>query len=298
MLRDVWRLWLPPSADGTVRWEPLAVRVADRADAVQGDDKPAERYGHTAVAFGDRAFVYGGVRESARAREGDQTSRFGVSSDMWEVNAATGEWRAVKAAVPPRGRAFHTATAVGEAMLVFGGVDAQGETLNDLWALHVSTVLGTQWAELRPLSDSRMRLFLGRSRHTAVPLFGSTNLLLYGGLSGSGKRRNGIRVLALQLALNEDTPLPLYSAVFRGIPCTRSPCLHAVLRKTLHDTVLPPRSWRLPTVGLALPSTHPWRRRGRSRSSASRLRTAPPRRRPRSPRMGRRAAASQRGRGG
>ena len=91
MLRDVWRLWLPPSADGTVRWEPLAVRVADRADAVQGDDQPAERYGHTAVAFGDRAFVYGGVRESARAREGDQSSRFGVSSDVWEVNAATGE---------------------------------------------------------------------------------------------------------------------------------------------------------------------------------------------------------------
>ncbi|EOD09390.1 hypothetical protein EMIHUDRAFT_448337 [Emiliania huxleyi CCMP1516] len=167
VLRDVWRLWLPPSADGTVRWEPLAVRVADRADAVQGDDQPAERYGHTAVAFGDRAFVYGGVRESARAREGDQSSRSGVSSDVWEVNAATGEWRAVKAAVPPRGRAFHTATAVGEAMLVFGGVDAQGETLNDLWALHVSTVVGTQWAELRPLSDSRMRLFLGRSRHTA-----------------------------------------------------------------------------------------------------------------------------------
>jgi len=190
VLRDVWRLWLPPSADGTVRWEPLAVRVADRADAVQGDDKPAERYGHTAVAFGERAFVYGGVRESARAREGDQTSRFGVSSDVWEVNAATGEWRAVKAAGPPRGRAFHTATAVGEAMLVFGGVDAQGETLNDLWALHVSTVLGTRWAELRPLSDSRMRLFLGRSRHTAVPLFGSTNLLLYGGLSGFGTSVN------------------------------------------------------------------------------------------------------------
>ena len=135
------------------------------------------------------------------APTGHPSPRLGAGSadeyldDLHVLDATDGAmtWRRLlrgASASWPQRRAFHTATAVGEAMLVFGGVDAQGETLNDLWALHVSTVVGTQWAELRPLSDSRMRLFLGRSRHTAVPLFGSTNLLLYGGLSGPGKPRS------------------------------------------------------------------------------------------------------------
>jgi len=71
-------------------------------------------------------------------------------------------------------------------MLVFGGVDAQGETLNDLWALRLPSLT---WALLRPLDTSILAPYFSRSRHSAVPLPPpATDLLLFGGLSGDKVR--------------------------------------------------------------------------------------------------------------
>ena len=125
---------MPPSAGGSsahsfgsfspILKTPAAKRgsraAAAAADAwsdctpPSGDAAPSPaRIGHTAVLVGEWMVLYGGVLAGAPERE-REVSMLHVSSGEWVSLPCSG--------AAPSGRAWHSATAVGETMLlVYGG---------------------------------------------------------------------------------------------------------------------------------------------------------------------------------
>eukprot|EP00965_Chrysotila_dentata_P208546 6184758-Pleurochrysis_carterae.AAC.1 len=65
----------------------------------------------------------------------------------------------------PPARVFHTSTVVSDAILLFGGVNDQGDVLNDLWSFDLPT---RRWSLLKPLGTDSISASLGRTRHSAV----------------------------------------------------------------------------------------------------------------------------------
>lgn len=81
---------------------------------------PVARMDHTAVWTGNAMIVWGGNLASV----GPAANTGGV------YDPAADSWRSTTAFRVPRSRAFHTATWIGDAMMIFGGYD--GVALNSL----------------------------------------------------------------------------------------------------------------------------------------------------------------------
>ncbi len=109
-------------------------------------EKPDGRDGHSATVIRDSMYLFGGFVQRVK--------RF--SNDIYEFNFLTATWTLIvpKSAVRPFWRDFHTATAIGETLYIFGGRMDLGRTRftgenfysNDLYAFNVLT---KKWAELR-----------------------------------------------------------------------------------------------------------------------------------------------------
>lgn len=104
------------------------------------DKTPESRYGHTAVVYHKRMYVYGGFCATGPAEP-----------NVWSLDLETHIWRAVDTAVGitegPGRRFGHTASLVGCRMVIFGGMDGfpSGRSLNDAFQLNIETL---EWTKL------------------------------------------------------------------------------------------------------------------------------------------------------
>ncbi|KAH3745334.1 Kelch-type beta propeller [Pelomyxa schiedti] len=92
-------------------------------------DIPSARYGHSAVAWHDAMYVFGGYASGSGFRQ--DTFRFDFSTEVWTL---------LRPECGPEGmpapRRKHAAAVVGDCMVIFGGTS--GRYLNDLWVLMLS----------------------------------------------------------------------------------------------------------------------------------------------------------------
>jgi serine/threonine protein kinase len=154
-----------------------AVALADGADAWVAVDEPS----------GDDATAQVGGARSFAAVASDGTSAYvfggrnaeGVAlSDLWRLSVVDGalKWTRLHAGgdnTAPSARAGAAATVLGQELYVFGGVDAEGAVLADLWRYHVG---GGAW------SDSQVTSFLKPvARHSSAATSFATFVMVHGG---------------------------------------------------------------------------------------------------------------------
>merc|ERR1711953_550530 len=76
------------------------------------DNWPYQRYGHTVSAHGKYIYLFGGYEET--------NYQFGL--DVYSLDLVTMKWTLLRCrGEPPAYRDFHSATAIGDCMYVFGG---------------------------------------------------------------------------------------------------------------------------------------------------------------------------------
>ena len=208
ILSDVWRLRLPSAAAAV--WEPLAARHESGA-------WPARRYGHSASATGrsHEVILFGGyTREATPSTNGDAkgdgagggAALHVPTSDLWLFDASpddegssnTRRWsRVLVGGAAPEARAYHAAAPSADAIVIFGGTDALGNRLDDVWALRLGRRGGAmRWSELRGASTSAFAPSYSRIMHTMLTLSPlSTDALVFGGLDGNNRVKREIRRL-------------------------------------------------------------------------------------------------------
>jgi hypothetical protein len=71
-------------------------------------------------------------------------------------------------------------------MLVFGGQDASGLALDDLWALTRDELSNWSWSQLNPQPDPVWDRPAGRSAHSAIVDSPDSSLVIFGGAGGNG----------------------------------------------------------------------------------------------------------------
>eukprot|EP00928_Gymnodinium_smaydae_P057146 TRINITY_DN40421_c0_g1_i1.p1 TRINITY_DN40421_c0_g1~~TRINITY_DN40421_c0_g1_i1.p1 ORF type:complete len:635 (+),score=81.80 TRINITY_DN40421_c0_g1_i1:41-1945(+) len=141
---------------------------------LQGD-APEPRGGHSATVIGHDLVIYGGANSE---------ETFG---DVYVLNLVNHQWRRLPTSGPsgsngPGRRTGHAsaAGARGE-MFVFGGYDADGEFLNDLWVLTRNDEGGSAaWSRLEPSG----RVPTAREAHSLTYIDGK--LVLFGGYTAAG----------------------------------------------------------------------------------------------------------------
>lgn len=146
-------------------------------------DAPEPRSGHSATLLGANIYLFGGA--SSEATYGD-AYKFDLIKKHWSRAVVAGQ-----SVAPPSARSSHAAVAdVHGRVYVFGGYDAQGSLLNDLWILDVQADMARTWADAstfpvawaRPLPTGRAPA--SRGSHT-VTLIGR-QLVVFGGYSTGG----------------------------------------------------------------------------------------------------------------
>jgi len=144
-----------------------------------GGDVPGERDGHSACIIGHYMYVFGGYEENIE-RFGQDVYRLDLTDFNWKLLNCIGE--------PPVHRDFHSATAIGTCMYIFGG---RSDLTGGQWQLNVNMgpdyysnkvcyfdTLTFTWHNptLEPPLPS------GRRSHSAINLDGK--LLIFGGYNG------------------------------------------------------------------------------------------------------------------
>ncbi|GAV80141.1 Kelch_3 domain-containing protein/Kelch_4 domain-containing protein [Cephalotus follicularis] len=150
----------------TMRWTSPEVK----------GDIPVPRDSHSAVAIGNKLFVYGG----------DCGDRYNGDADVLDMDTFTWSRLAVQGSTPGV-RAGHAAVNIGMKVYVIGGV-GDNHYYNDVWILDVTTCL---WAQL----DIRGQQPQGRFSHTAV--FTASDIAIYGGCGEDERPLNELLVLQL-----------------------------------------------------------------------------------------------------
>ncbi|XP_063364546.1 rab9 effector protein with kelch motifs-like [Cydia amplana] len=160
-LRDFWRYCL-----ATGEWERLACR----------GEPPPSLQEHSCTAHGNKLYVFGGEAGAL----GD--------TPLWVYDTELGSWRKLPGQpVPPgrrgprargggagpRGRRGHSAHALKDCLLVFGGYkDLRGST-NELWAFHYES---ESWHQVRTANA-------GPARHRHAAALHDARLYVHGGQS-------------------------------------------------------------------------------------------------------------------
>ena len=178
ILSDVWR---PSSDAAAAAAEPLAARHESGA-------WPARRYGHSASATGrsHEVILFGGyTREATPSTNGDAKGDGAGSgaalhvptSDLWlfdaspddEGSSSTRRWsRVLIGGAAPEARACHAAAPSADAIVIFGGTDALGNRLDDVWALRLGRRGGAmRWSELRGVDVGVRAIVLSDHAHHA-----------------------------------------------------------------------------------------------------------------------------------
>jgi hypothetical protein len=153
------------------------------APIAAGADGPAGRRSHTAVVRDDLMLVFAGV---------DATGLY--LRDLWALNLTARSWQQLDDSVAdcagngvsPGARQRHSATLMSGIMYIFGGLDATGQYLSDLWKFEEGC-----WSPLLPSNSPA-----ARGEHIAVawptPNAGDV-LTVIGGLGSQG-RLNDVHV--------------------------------------------------------------------------------------------------------
>ncbi|KAI4304252.1 hypothetical protein MLD38_039793 [Melastoma candidum] len=143
---------------------------------VKGEN-PVPRDSHSAVAVGDRLFVYGG----------DCGDRYHGDVDVLDVSTMT--WSKFATRDPqPLVRAGNGAVAIGKKIYIVGGIGNR-HYYNDVWVLDEDRVL---WTQLSSLGEQPR----GRFSHTAIAI--GDNIAIYGGCGEDERPLNELLILKLR----------------------------------------------------------------------------------------------------
>ncbi|XP_057962955.1 uncharacterized protein LOC131154292 isoform X2 [Malania oleifera] len=137
---------------------------------------PVPRDSHSAVAIGDKLFVYGG----------DCGDRYHGNVDMFDMDTLTWSRLAVQGSSPGV-RAGHAAVSIGTKVYIIGGVGDK-HYYNDIWVLDISSCSWTQ-LEIRGQQPQ------GRFSHTAI--VADSDIVIYGGCGEDERPLNELLVLQL-----------------------------------------------------------------------------------------------------
>jgi len=126
------------------------------------------------------------------------------SDDTWVYNSSTGSWTDVSKSIRPPGRYIHEMSMVygDDKVVLFGGTVITTSWLNDTWVYDLSD--GT-WAEKKSSSTPTRR-----GAHAMAPIFGTSKVLLFGGLTASYQWLHDTWVYDVDTNTwaNKDPPLP------------------------------------------------------------------------------------------
>jgi hypothetical protein len=132
-------------------------------------DLPLSISDHSAVTARDYVWVFGGTDPEG---DSNQVYRYDLLTDRWSLVAVDGD--------RPDPRSSHRAVALGNAMVVFGGIE-QGivpETVDDVWQLDLDTL---SWTEKSPMPSRLAQMTVD----TIPPSLRSSlreQVLIYGGM--------------------------------------------------------------------------------------------------------------------
>jgi len=137
---------------------------------------PGIRFGHTAAydVRSNRMIMFGGSPNDVWVL----TNANGVGGSDWVQHTPLG--------TPPPARGYHSAVydPGSNRLIVFGGEDASGTPLNDVWVLDTANSVGTPvWIPIEPAPGARPA---PRWLHTAVYDPGSNRMIVFGGADHFG----------------------------------------------------------------------------------------------------------------
>jgi len=146
---------------------------------------PGERDGHSAAIIGEQMYVFGGYEETME-RFGQDVYRLDLGNFTWQLMACQGE--------PPVHRDFHTATASGSLMVIFGG--RSDFSTGGQWAPQPPHFGPDYYSNRVSYYDTATSTWYspnivgpqpeGRRSHSAVSLQ-SGRLIIFGGYNGATK---------------------------------------------------------------------------------------------------------------
>eukprot|EP00929_Paragymnodinium_shiwhaense_P043790 TRINITY_DN22498_c0_g1_i1.p1 TRINITY_DN22498_c0_g1~~TRINITY_DN22498_c0_g1_i1.p1 ORF type:complete len:1203 (-),score=172.97 TRINITY_DN22498_c0_g1_i1:211-3819(-) len=184
--------------DKKVVWKELAPRSMDELRSYPASHRvltsPPGRRAHSMVAESGRTvrfYVFGGI--SCKSNGGNQ-----VCADLNVLDADRGLWLTVDVAGSgPGPRAYHSATLAGAYMVVFGGVNASGVTLQDLRLLYLPMLVWTAPKFGETINGPCDRALHATACVTSCTRPGTHSLLVFGGRGSNGELLKDMRRLVL-----------------------------------------------------------------------------------------------------
>ena len=160
-------------AAGTLYYKELSPEVN-----ITGRDQPKTIYdplNHRAVMFSG----YGRIRDASAPE-----STGAHLNETWSLSASGTVWRNISPSIGPQARegVCEVYDSVNNRMIMFGGLTYnQGDTLNDVWALSLSTSSDPIWTQLHPTGTPP----LGRWGASCIYDPVNTRMLIFGGATTS-----------------------------------------------------------------------------------------------------------------
>ncbi len=131
----------------------------------KGDYWPPPLDSHTAVLdpASKKIYVFGGLE------------KYRASSHLYEYSIETGKWRRVETKGGPAPRSCHSAVFYSGRMVVFGGINADGDTLGDMWELAIDSLT---WSQVVFKADAKVP----DPRYGHTTALNGKQLYLFGGI--------------------------------------------------------------------------------------------------------------------
>ena len=213
---------------GDVRWYDSLTRTWSNIGAESYRHEPTGRYGHSAVVYDGKMYIFGG-KCARKVEGGDDGKGLQLVNDVLVFCLQTKAWKKRihiakddTATPAPCKRYNHAACVLGSTMYVHGGETQGGKVLADTWAF---SFVSKQWSLVHDETDS-----IPRCRHFMV---GCGEALLVVGGAGPREPRpvpvavmpvletteDGARVEPIQCGFTRWIPVPLGS--LENIPATK-----------------------------------------------------------------------------
>lgn len=152
------------------------------ADPIPLRRLPSPRRGHSLTYFDKFLYLFGGYARGYLCNKAHKSTCVlnpGVNNELWRFDLQTKIWMETtpdSSAIVPAAREKHSATIVGDRVLVFGGRNGDSDdakaSLNDLWELSISSSTGKTSTSLRdletglPLNDGKELFTIGNVGNT------------------------------------------------------------------------------------------------------------------------------------
>jgi len=136
---------------------------------------PPPRYGHSATIVGQSMIVFGGQ---------DGKQQF---NDIWVLEIIDPwTWTSVPSCGPsPAVRTRHTATCVGDTIIVYGGFSRETRYLSDMHTLTLAGEPGQQEAVWTSLDFAGQETMGKRAQHAAAATSDGRHVVIFGGYDGT-----------------------------------------------------------------------------------------------------------------